>query len=78
MTQNWEIENFLETRDGRLHIDRHDAVELAREYGTPLFVYSEPRIRHNIARLKQVGENIGCGFKLCYAAKAMSTLGVLA
>lgn len=77
MTQNWEIDNFLETREGRLHIDGVDAVELAREYGTPLFVYSEPRIRHNIARLKQVGDNVGCDFKLCYAAKAMSTLGVL-
>ncbi|MBX3296778.1 MAG: diaminopimelate decarboxylase [Acidobacteria bacterium] len=77
MAQNWEIENFLEIRNGRLHIDGIDAVELARKYGTPLFVYSEPRIRHNIARLKQVGDNVGSGFKLCYAAKAMSTLGVL-
>ncbi len=77
MTQNWEIENFLETRDGRLHIDGVDAVALAREYGTPLFVYSEPRIRHNIERLQKVGDAMGCAFKLCYAAKAMSTLGVL-
>lgn len=73
----WEIPFFLESKNARLHVDGHDAVALAREYGTPLFVYSEPRIRHNIARLKQVGDNVGCGFKLCYAAKAMSTLGVL-
>ncbi len=77
MSQNWEIETFLETHNGRLHIDGVDAVELAREYGTPLFVYSEPRIRHNIARLKRVGDSVGCRFKLCYAAKAMSTLGML-
>lgn len=77
MLQAWEIQDFLETRNGRLHIDGQDAVALAREYGTPLFVYSEPRIGHNIARLKQVGDAVGCGFKLCYAAKAMSTLGVL-
>ncbi len=77
MPQNWQIENFLETRSGRLHIDGVDAAKLAREYGTPLFVYSEPRIRHNIERLQKVGENVGCAFKLCYAAKAMSTLGVL-
>ncbi|HMO81502.1 MAG TPA: diaminopimelate decarboxylase [Pyrinomonadaceae bacterium] len=74
---NWQIENFLNIRDGRLHIDGHDAAALAREHGTPLFVYSEPRIRHNIARLKQVGDNVNCGFKLCYAAKAMSTMGIL-
>lgn len=77
MVQSWEMQDFLEARDGRLHMDGVDAVELAREYGTPLFVYSEPRIRHNIARLQKVGENVGCAFKLCYAAKAMSTLGVL-
>lgn len=77
MTQNWEIENFLETRNGRLNINGVDAVELAREHGTPLFVYSEPRIRHNIARLKRAGEHIGCPLKLCYAAKAMSTMGIL-
>lgn len=77
MDKAWEIDSFLESLDGRLHIDGVDAVELAREYGTPLFVYSEPRIRHNIARLKKIGAAVGCGFKLCYAAKAMSTLGIL-
>lgn len=77
MMTNWQIENFLTVHDGRLHVDGHDAAALAREYGTPLFVYSEPRIRHNIDRLKKVGDNIGCDFKLCYAAKAMSTMGIL-
>ena len=77
MTQPWEIENFLETKNGRLHIDGVDAVELAREHGTPLFVYSEQRIRHNIERLKKVQGVIGCPLKLCYAAKAMSTMGIL-
>lgn len=77
MNKAWEIENYLTVKNGRLHIDGHDAVELARQYGTPLFVYSEPRIRHNIERLKLVSDHIGCPLKLCYAAKAMSTMGVL-
>lgn len=77
MTQPWEIENFLETVDGRLHINGVDAVDLAHEHGTPLFVYSEQRIRQNIERLKRVQDVIGCSLKLCYAAKAMSTLGIL-
>ncbi|MDM7924265.1 MAG: hypothetical protein QUS14_18425, partial [Pyrinomonadaceae bacterium] len=63
MTPSWQIEDFLTVRDGRLFIDGHDAVELAREHGTPLFVYSEPRIRHNIARLKKAGAYIGCPLK---------------
>lgn len=77
MTSTWQIDDFLTVLDGRLHIDGHDAVALAREHGTPLFVYSEPRIRHNIERLQKVASVVGCPFKLCYAAKAMSTLGIL-
>jgi len=74
---SWKIENFLETKNDRLHIDGVDAVELAREHGTPLFIFSESRIRHNIDRLKKVEDVIDCPLKLCYAAKAMSTMGIL-
>ena len=77
MTQAWEIETFLTAENGRLHIDGLDAIELAREHGTPLFVYSESRIRHNIERLQKSAAVIGCPLKICYAAKAMSTLGIL-
>ncbi len=58
MTQPWEIEGFLDVRNSQLHIDGVNAVELACEYGTPLFVFSEQRIRHNIARLQKAGEAI--------------------
>ena len=74
---SWQIEGFLETRQGHLTIDGADAVEMAREYGSPLFVFGERRIRRNINRLKRVADVIDCPLKLCYAAKAMSTLGIL-
>ncbi|MEO7672610.1 MAG: alanine racemase, partial [Pyrinomonadaceae bacterium] len=77
MTKPWEIENFLDSRSDQLHIGGVNAVELAREYGTPLFVYSESRIRHNIDRLRKSADVIDCPLKLCYAAKAMSTMGIL-
>ncbi len=77
MTTSWQIENFLDVRDNRLHIDGVDAVALAREHGTPLFIYSESRIRHNIERLQKSASVIDCPLKICYAAKAMSTLGIL-
>src|SRR5687768_10455985 len=77
MSQPWEIEDFLETKNGHLHVNGVDAVELAREHGTPLFVFSEPRIRYNIERLKKAASVIDCPLKLCYAAKAMSTMGIL-
>lgn len=77
MAQLWEIENFLDIRNNQLHIDGVNATDLAREHGTPLFVYSEKRIRHNIERLRKSASVIDCPLKLCYAAKAMSTLGIL-
>ncbi len=76
-SQSWELEGFLEIKNSRLHIDGVDTVELAREYGTPLFVYSESRIRHNIDRIKKAASVIEHPLKLCYAAKAMSTMGIL-
>jgi len=77
MTQPWEIENFLDVRNNQLHIDGVSAVDLANEHGTPLFVFSERRIRHNIERITRAGDLIDCKLKLCYAAKAMSTMGIL-
>lgn len=77
MTHSWEIDGFLETKQGQLTIDGVNAAELARVHGTPLFIFSEKRIRHNIERLKKVQDVIGCPLKLCYAAKAMSTMGIL-
>ncbi len=77
MTQAWEIENFLEVRNGRLHVSGVSAVELAEQHGTPLFVFSESRIRRNIERLKLVENEIGCHLKICYAAKANSNMAIL-
>ena len=77
MTKSWEIENFLSEEMGRLHVDGVDTFELAHTHGTPLFVFSESRIRHNIDRLKKAAEVIDRPLKLCYAAKAMSTMGIL-
>lgn len=73
----WEIPGFIEASEGQLHIDGVSVVDLARQYGTPLFVFSEARIKHNITRLQRVKDVIGCPLKVCYAAKAMSTMAIL-
>ena len=77
MTQAWEIQNFLEVKNDQLHIDGVSAADLAKQHGTPLFVFSESRIRHNIERLKKAAAVIDCPLKICYAAKAMSTIAIL-
>lgn len=74
----WTIPGFLETRESHLHINGVDALELVREHDTPLFVFSEPRIRYNIERLKQAARQIERPVKFCYASKANSNMAVLA
>jgi diaminopimelate decarboxylase len=37
----------LSIRDGHLHIEECDVVELAKEFGTPLFVVSERKLVEN-------------------------------
>lgn len=77
MTKAWEIGDYLTVRNGHLTIDGVDAANLAGEFGTPLFVYSQRRIQQNLERIFAIREKVNCGLKICYAAKAMSTLGIL-
>jgi len=72
----WVIPGYLEIHDNHLHINGADCEALAREFDTPLFVVSAPRIRHNIARLLEAKKHHP-KLKLCYASKANNTLGVL-
>ncbi len=77
MSKAWEIENFLEVKNNQLHIDGVSAVDLAEKYDTPLFVFSEKRIKHNIKRLQKAEEGIDCPLQVCYAAKANSNHEIL-
>ncbi len=77
MNRKWEIENFLCQKNGQLYIDGVSTIELAGKYGTPLFVFSESRIRHNIERIKRAEKSVGCRLKVCYAAKANSNMAIL-
>ena len=53
------------TIDGRLHVGGVDVIELAEEYGTPLFVYDEAHLR---ARCREAVGAFGDG--VAYATKA--------
>jgi D-ornithine/D-lysine decarboxylase len=74
----WTIPGYLETRDGHLIISGADALEMVREHDTPLFVFSEPRIRSNILRLQRAAVAVEHPVKFCYASKANSNMAVLA
>lgn len=73
----WAIENFLEIQNGHLTINSVDAIELIEKFDSPLFVFSEPRIRYNTERLKRAAELVNHHVKFCYASKANSNMAVL-
>src|SRR5947199_10817012 len=74
----WTISGFLEARENNhLFISGADATALSYKYGTPLFVFSEPRIRANIARLQAAAKKVDRPIKFCYASKANSNMAVL-
>jgi D-ornithine/D-lysine decarboxylase len=73
----WAIPDFLEVRDGRLCVGGADALALAAEHDTPLFVFSEARIRANVARLKDAAARVERPVRFFYASKANSNMAVL-
>jgi diaminopimelate decarboxylase len=62
---------------GRLHVAGHDAEALAREHGTPLFVYDLARIEEQARALEGAFEAIGVPFVLRLAIKAQRDPAVL-
>jgi len=73
----WSIPGYLEVRNGHLSIDGVDALELIAKYNSPLFVFSERRIRSNIARLQHAASVVDRPIKFCYASKANSNMAIL-
>ena len=73
----WTIPGYLEVQNGHLIVNGADAVKLVQEFGSPLFVFSQPRISANIERLKDAAKKVDRPIKFCYASKANSNMAVL-
>ena len=73
----WSISGYLEVHNGHLTIDGVDALELVEKYNSPLFVFSERRIRDNIGRLQHAASVVDRPIKFCYASKANSNMAIL-
>ena len=67
--------NGLTVKNSHLHIGNVDTVELAKQYGTPLYVFDEDVIRNAIREYKNSIDRYydGNGMTL-YASKAFSCL----
>lgn len=69
--------NLKTNEEGNLSIGGADALELAGEHGTPLYVIDESRIRENYRRLHKAFSSKYQDFKIYYACKANTNLAVM-
>ena len=68
--------HFNVNTKGHLEIDGCDSVELAKQYGTPLFVISESTIRDNYRRFFNAVKSRYPKVLVCYGSKANHRLAI--
>lgn len=73
----WIQRGYLEPQGAHLAMDGRDLVGLARERGTPLYVYSERRLVDNARRMAAASAAADPQVTICYAAKACAAEPVL-
>ncbi len=67
-----------EARTGLIRLEQAPLADLAAEYGTPLYAYSEMQIRENVRRLRTAMARHLKKFRIQYAIKANSNPHILA
>jgi len=78
MASPWWNREGLEVRGGCLQIVGHDAETIAREHGTPLYVFDASRTEVNLRNLQRALERAGVRHRLLYAFKANRQPAILA
>ncbi len=73
MALNWPYEN----RGGYLYVDGVSALDAARRFGTPLYLYSENMIRRQYRRISEAFSKQYPKTRILYAAKANTNLSIL-
>ena len=71
------IKKPLENKNGILYIEGCSTLEIAKEFDTPVYVYSENTIRENYRRAFNAFKSVYPKFKLFYAIKANNNLAIL-
>ncbi|WP_435621316.1 diaminopimelate decarboxylase [Anoxybacillus eryuanensis] len=62
---------------GHLEIGGVDTIELARTYGTPLYIYDVALIRERARAFKRMFDQHGVRAQVAYASKAFSTIAIV-
>jgi diaminopimelate decarboxylase len=69
-TKTWWARPGLEARDGRLVVAGHDAEQVARSHGTPVFAHDLVSVREQAERLRDAMGAVGAPTKIRFALKA--------
>lgn len=72
----WQHESLI-AQEKDLLLDGHSLTELAREYGTPLYVYSRTTVRRRLLRMQEHLGNAAQNYKIYYAMKSNRHTSVL-
>lgn len=71
------MNNYYQTNNqGHLIIGGVDALELAKNYGTPLVVYDVAQIRQQFQAFQQAFTNLKVNSVISYASKAFSAIAM--
>lgn len=62
---------------GHLEIGNIDTIELAKKYGTPLYIYDVALIRERAKQFKTVFEKLNVKSQVAYASKAFSSIAMI-
>lgn len=68
---------FKVNDQGHLEIGQVDTVELAKQFGTPLYVYDVSIIRDNCRKFVDTFKKLGVKAQVTYASKAFSSIAIL-
>jgi diaminopimelate decarboxylase len=72
-----KLPHHLTIKNGHLHVNGHDAVTLAQQYGTPLYVTSEDRVCEQFGSYKKALTSRYPKVRILFAAKANGNLSVM-
>ncbi len=74
----WWENSFLKAKEGRLYIEDREAIQIAEEYGTPLYVYSTRQLLSNYRLLQEsFVKHTSLEPRIYYAMKANAHPGLL-
>ncbi len=73
----WKRTAHLESASNQLLIDGVNAVELVERYGSPLYVYSQTKLRENALGILANFRREHANTRVCFASKACANLAVL-